>query len=126
VLFKMSTESLPIYGPLEGSDFVDISDVFLDAAQGMLVTRFDSNSPTYLCLDMESGDVMLSEDFTLYDAMSALEAMRTRFDPRLLLILVLFRSATLVWTAVSYSTTRRGGPSLIRLLLSFLKRFVIY
>jgi len=34
----MSTESLPIYGPPEGSDFVDISDVFLDAAKGMLVT----------------------------------------------------------------------------------------
>ena len=33
---KMSTESLPIYGPPEGSDFVDISDIFLDAAQGML------------------------------------------------------------------------------------------
>lgn len=75
---------------------------------------------------MGSGDVMLSEDFTLYDAMSALEAMRTRSDPRLLLILLLFRSAILVWTAVSYSTTRRGGPSLIHLLLSFLKRFVTY
>ena len=123
---KMSTESLPIYGPPEGSDFVDISDVFLDAAQGMPVTRFDSDLPTYLWVDMGSGDVILSEDFTLYDAMSALEAMRTRSDPRLSLILVLFRSATLVWTAVSYSTTTRGGPSLIRLLLSFLKRFVTY
>lgn len=69
---------------------------------------------------------MLSDGFTLYDAMSALEAMRTRSDPRLLLILVLFRSATLVWTVVSYSTTMRGSPSLILLLLSFLKRFVIY
>ena len=38
----MSTESLPIYDPPEGSDFVDISDVFLDAAQGMLVTRLGS------------------------------------------------------------------------------------
>ena len=122
----MSTESLPIYGPPEGSDFVDVSDVFLDAAQGMLVTRFDSNLLTHLCVDMESGDVMLGEGFTLYDAMSALEAMRSRYDPRLLLILVLFRLATLVWTVVSYSTTRRGGPSLIRLLLSFLKRLVIY
>jgi hypothetical protein len=122
----MSTESLPIYGPPDGSDFVDISDIFLDAAQGMPITRFDSDLPTYLWIDMGSGDVMLSEDFTLYDAMSALEAMRTRSDPRLLLILVLFRSATLVWTAVSYSTTRRGGPSLILLLLSFLKRFVTY
>jgi hypothetical protein len=55
---------------------------------------------------MESGDVMLSEDFTLYDAMSALEAIRTRSDLRLLLMLVLFRSATLAWTAVSFSMTR--------------------
>jgi hypothetical protein len=75
---------------------------------------------------MESGDVMLSDGFTLYDAMSALEAMKTRSDPRLLLILVLFRLATLVWTAVSYWTTMRGSLSLIRLLLSSLKRFVIY
>ncbi|SRR6266851_8907171 len=126
VLFKMSTESLPIYRPPEGSDFVDISDVFLDAAQGMPMNWFDSNLPTHLCIDMESGDVILSEDFTLYDAMSALEAMRTRSDPRLLLILVLFRLATLAWTAVSCSMTRQGDPSLIRLLLSFLRRFVIY
>lgn len=75
---------------------------------------------------MESGDVMLSEDFTLYDAMSALEAMRTRSDPRLLLMLVLFRSATLAWTVVSFLMTRRRNPNLIRSLLSFLKRFVIY
>jgi len=126
VLFKMSTESLPIYRPPEGSDFVDISDVFLDAAQGMPMNWFDSNLPTHRCIDMESGDVILSEDFTLYDAMSALEAMRTRSDPRLLLILVLFRLATLAWTAVSCSMTRQGDPSLIRLLLSFLRRFVIY
>ena len=126
MLSKMSTDSLPISWPPEDSDFVDISDVFLDAAQGMPVTRFDSNLPTYLSVDMESGDVMLSEDFTLYDAMSALEAIWTRSDPRPLLMLVLFRSATLAWTAASFSMTRRRNPSLIRLLFSFLKRFVIY
>jgi len=75
---------------------------------------------------MESGDVMLSEDFTLYDAMSALEAIRTRSDPRPLLMLALFRLATLAWTAVSFSMTRRRNPSLTHLLFSFLKRFVIY
>jgi hypothetical protein len=75
----MSTESLPVYEPYEGSDFVDISDVFLDAAQGVSITRFYSDSPICLCIDMESGDIILGEDFTLYDAMSALEAMRPRF-----------------------------------------------
>ena len=75
---------------------------------------------------MEQGDVILMEDFTLYDAMSALEAMRKCSDPRLLLILVLFRSATLAWTAASFSTTRRRNPSSIRLLLSYPKKFVIY
>jgi hypothetical protein len=75
---------------------------------------------------MEQGDVILTEDFTLYDAMSALEAMRTRSDPRLLLMLVLFRSATLAWTAASFSMTRRTDPSLIRLLLSYLKKFAIF
>jgi hypothetical protein len=75
---------------------------------------------------MEQGDVILTEDFTLYDAMSALEAMRTRSDPRLLLMLVLFRSATLAWTAASFSMTRPKDPNLIRLLLSSLKKFVIY
>ncbi len=75
---------------------------------------------------MEQGDVILTEDFTLYDAMSALEAMRTRSDPRPSLMLVLFRSATRAWTAASFSMKRREGPSLIRLLFSFPKRFVIY
>jgi len=75
---------------------------------------------------MEQGDIILTEDFTLYDAMSALEAMRTRSDSRLLLMLVLFRSATLAWTAASFSMKRREGPSSIRLLLSSPKRFVIY
>jgi hypothetical protein len=75
---------------------------------------------------MEQGDVILMEDFTLYDAMSALEAMRTRSDPRLLLILVLFRSATLAWTAASFSMKRRIDPSSTRSLLSYLKKSVIY
>ncbi|KAI0285229.1 Mak10 subunit, NatC N-terminal acetyltransferase-domain-containing protein [Russula brevipes] len=61
----MSTEQLPIPG---GDDFVDISDVFLDAAQ-----------------DMEQGDVILTEDFTLYDAMSALEIGDPRMDSGLIL-----------------------------------------
>ena len=66
------------------------------------------------------------EDFTLYDAMSALEAMRTRSDPRLLLILVLFRSATLAWTAASFSMKRQIDPSSTRSLLSYLKKSVTY
>lgn len=75
---------------------------------------------------MEQGDVILTEDFTLYDAMSAIEAMRTCSDPRLLLMLVLFRSATLAWTAASFLMKRREDPSLIRLFLSSPKRLVIY
>jgi hypothetical protein len=76
---------------------------------------------------MEQGDIILTEDFTLFDAMSALEAMRTRYsNSRLLLMLVLFRSATLAWIAASFSMKRRKDPSLIRLLLSSLKKFVIY
>jgi hypothetical protein len=75
---------------------------------------------------MEQGDIILTEDFTLYDAMSALEAMRTRSNSRLLLMLVLFRSATLAWTAASFSMRRREGLSSIRLLLSSPKRFVIF
>ncbi|KAH9057687.1 Mak10-domain-containing protein [Lactarius vividus] len=51
-----------------GDDFVDVSDTFLDAAQ-----------------DMELGDVMLTEDFTLYDAMSALEIGDPRMDSGLIL-----------------------------------------
>ncbi|KAI0303343.1 Mak10 subunit, NatC N-terminal acetyltransferase-domain-containing protein [Multifurca ochricompacta] len=66
----MSTELSAFWLP-GGDDFLDVSDAFLDAAQ-----------------DMEPGDIILTEDFTLYDAMSALEAMRTRSDPRLLLILI--------------------------------------
>ncbi|KAF8259877.1 Mak10 subunit, NatC N-terminal acetyltransferase-domain-containing protein [Lactarius quietus] len=54
-----------------GDDFVDVSDTFLEAAQ-----------------DMELGDVILTEEFTLYDAMSALEAIRTRSHPRPLLMLI--------------------------------------
>jgi hypothetical protein len=122
----MSTEQLPISG---GDDFVDISDVFLDAAQGMPMTLVHGpaiQSDNEICVDMEQGDVMLTEDFTLYDAMSALEAMRTRSDPRLLLMLLLFRSATLAWTAVSFSRKKRRDPSSIRSLLSSLKRFVIF
>ncbi|KAH9033987.1 Mak10-domain-containing protein [Lactarius deliciosus] len=51
-----------------GDDFVDVSDTFLNAAQ-----------------DMELGDVILTEDFTLYDAMSALEIGDPRMDSGLIL-----------------------------------------
>ncbi|KAI9508819.1 Mak10 subunit, NatC N-terminal acetyltransferase-domain-containing protein [Russula earlei] len=64
----MSTEAPPPYWPPEGSDVVDVSDIFLDAAQ-----------------DMEPGDVILTEDFTLYDAMSALEIGDPRMDSGLIL-----------------------------------------
>ncbi|KAF8461150.1 Mak10 subunit, NatC N-terminal acetyltransferase-domain-containing protein [Russula ochroleuca] len=64
----MSTEPLSIYCPPGNSDYVDISDVFLDAAE-----------------DMEQGDVILTEDFTLYDAMSALEIGNPRMDSGLIL-----------------------------------------
>jgi hypothetical protein len=30
----------PLYELSEGDDFVDVSDIFLDAAQGMTVTSF--------------------------------------------------------------------------------------
>ncbi|KAI0282478.1 Mak10 subunit, NatC N-terminal acetyltransferase-domain-containing protein [Russula aff. rugulosa BPL654] len=49
------------------SDFVDVSDVFLDAAE-----------------DMEQRDIILTEDFTLYDAMSALEIGNPRTDSGLI------------------------------------------
>jgi hypothetical protein len=51
-----------------GDDFVDVSDTFLEAAQ-----------------DMELGDVILTEEFTLYDAMSALEIGDPRMDSGLIL-----------------------------------------
>ena len=35
---KMSAETLPICWPPGNSDFVDVSDVFLDAAEGMSLT----------------------------------------------------------------------------------------
>jgi hypothetical protein len=87
--------------------------------------------PKNVCVDMEPRDVMLTEGFTLYNAMSALvveplEAMRTRSNPRLLFILVLFRSGALTWTAVLFWMGRQSDRSLIRLLLSYLKKFVIY
>ncbi|KAN0109790.1 Mak10 subunit, NatC N(alpha)-terminal acetyltransferase domain containing protein [Russula decolorans] len=63
----MSAETLPICWP-GNSDFVDVSDVFLDAAE-----------------DMEQGDIILTEDFTLYDAMSALEIGNPRMDSGLIL-----------------------------------------
>jgi len=68
----MSTESLPFYEPSASipslGDFVDVADIFLDAAQ-----------------EMEQGDVILTEDFTLYDAMSALEIGDPRMDSGLIL-----------------------------------------
>lgn len=102
---KMS-EEVPTYGLSGSDDFVNVSDVFLDAARGIpiMMPSFltSCQRPNNVYVDMEPGDVMLTEDFTLYDAMSALEAMRTRSHPPLLLILVLFRSATLAWTAVLF------------------------
>ncbi|KAI0282481.1 Mak10 subunit, NatC N-terminal acetyltransferase-domain-containing protein [Russula aff. rugulosa BPL654] len=64
----MSAETLPICWPPGNSDFVDVSDVFLDAAE-----------------DMDQGDIILTEDFTLYDAMSALEIGNPRMDSGLIL-----------------------------------------
>ncbi|KAI9433909.1 Mak10 subunit, NatC N-terminal acetyltransferase-domain-containing protein [Lactarius indigo] len=60
---EQSTSWLP-----GGDDFVDVSDTLLNAAQ-----------------DMELGDVILTEDFTLYDAMSALEIGDPRMDSGLIL-----------------------------------------
>lgn len=60
---ELSTSWLP-----GGDDFVDVSDTFLEAAQ-----------------DMELGDVILTEEFTLYDAMSALEIGDPRMDSGLIL-----------------------------------------
>lgn len=39
IVVKMSTDPLSIYWPPGSSDFVDISDVFLDAAEGMSLLR---------------------------------------------------------------------------------------
>jgi hypothetical protein len=39
IVVKMSTEPLSIYCPPGNSDYVDISDVFLDAAEGMSLLR---------------------------------------------------------------------------------------
>jgi hypothetical protein len=75
---------------------------------------------------MEQADIILTDDFTLYDAMSALEVIRTRSTLVSFLMLVLFRSATLAWTAALFSMKTREVPSSILLLLSSPKRFVIY
>src|SRR5258708_1968922 len=116
---ELSTSWLP-----GGDDFADVSDTFLDAVQGELCLRLVKNNDelaTCFTVDMELGDVILTEDFTLYDAMSALEAIRTRSHPRSLLMLVLFRSVTLAWTVGSFSMTRRDGLYSLRSLLSFPK-----
>ena len=81
---------------------------------------------TCFTVDMELGDVILTEDFTLYDAMSALEAIRTRSHPRPLLMLVLFRSVTLVWTVGLSSMTRRSGLYSLHSPRSFQKKCVTY
>ena len=95
-----------------GDNFVDVSDTFLEAAQGEFGIRLVQNSDTLtacVTVDMGLGDVVLTEEFTLFDAMSALEAIRTRSHPRLLLMLVLFRSVTLAWTVGLFSIAKRSG-----------------
>jgi hypothetical protein len=110
-----------------GDDFVDVSDTFLEAAQGKLDMRLVKNSDALTaCVDMELGDVILTEEFTLYDAMSALEAIRTRSHPRSLLMLVLFRSVTLAWTVGLFSMMKWSSLHSLHLLHSFPKKCVTY
>lgn len=68
---NMDSISLALPG---GDSFEDVTEVFTDAAAGEFSTCYVHRTKTKtFAQDMEPGRLILTEDFTLFDAMSAFE-----------------------------------------------------